>query len=384
MAVGEDCMINTLVEIEPVRQYLNRIGAVEKSICRAAISERHGRYFKEKHSIKFDTKTGEILNIEKLPDNTKPNKEEQAAMQAAIKSAEFPKYVQANKAQIKGLIKTINKSKHKVKDADDKNLFIFYSETGEKILMVQQRIENEKTGEKKYLPWTLWSDHKWRSMEPDGKLPLFGLETLKGNAVVVLHEGCKGARHCQELIAGNAEHPWREYLEYAAHIGWIGGAHNSQRTDWEPLNRLATKVIIVADNDDAGKQAIPKISKQLKMCCNAIEFLEGEDYFPIGFDLADDIPPKMFDERGYYRGPSLKQMMIPATWLTEKYQPEGRKSPPIIKLLEHAKNKWLYIADHNEIINRDFKHKPYDRQTANNALADFSDTKDIFGLLVKK
>ena len=377
MAPGKISMINSLVEIEPIRKYLNRIGALEKSISRAAIQERHGKYFKEKHSIKFDTKTGEVLNIEKLPDNIKPNKEEQATIKLAITSAEFPKYVQANKALIKDLVKTI-------KDVDEKDLFVFYNEAGDKALMVQQRIMDEKTGNKKYIPWTYWSDSKWRIAEPEGKLPLYGLQELKNNAVVVLHEGCNGAKHWQGLIANNKAHPWRAYLEHAAHIGWVGGALNPNRTDWSPLQGADLNlVIIAADNDNVGKQAIPKISKQLFVRCHAIEFLDGDDYFPIGFDLADDIPSKMFDKQGDYVGPGLQAMTIPATWLTRKYQPRNRKSPPMTVLQDHVKLEWLYIADHNEIVHRDFRHKPYDRQTANNALSDFSDTNDIFGLLVK-
>ena len=384
MAVGDESMINSLVEIESVRLYANRIDAEPRSLNKLVITKKSGRYWKDIHQIKLDLKTGEVLNIEKLPKEIKPTDAEQAAMQAAISSAEFPEYVQANKIQIKGLIETINKSKNKVVNADDKDLFIFFNEASDKVLMVQQRIIDEKTGQKKYLPWTYWSDGKWRIAEPEGKLPLYGLETLKDNAVVVLHEGCKGAKHWQELIAENKTHPWREYLKHAAHIGWVGGALNPHRTDWSPLNQSGLDlVIIAADNDQAGKRAIPKISKLLNVRCHAIEFLEGEDYFPIGFDLADDIPKKMFDRQGDYVGPGLQAMTIPATWLTRKYQPQGRKSPPMTVLQDHVKGEWLYITDHNEIVHRDFRHKPYDRQTANNALSDFSDAKDIFGLLVK-
>ena len=375
-------MINSLVEIESVRQYLNRIGAEPKSICRAAIQERHGKYFKEKHPIKFCIKTGEIINIEKLPDNIKPTEKEQTEIKAEITSAVFPLYVQANKAQRKGLIEVINKTKNKVKGVDDKDLFIFYSETGDKILLVQQRIENKKTGQKKYLPWTHWSDHKWRCTEPDGKLPLYGLQELKNNAVVVLHEGCKGARHWQNLIKENKLHPWRKYLEHAAHVGWIGGALNPHRTDWSQLNNHGLDlVIIAADNDKQGKQAISKISKQLSVRCHALEFLEGEDFFDIGFDLADDIPKNMYDEYGDYCGPSLQQMTHPATHLTKIVkQPKGR---PTIELREHVKGEWLLITKHSEILHKDFRHEPMDQKTANNALARYREGKNVFALLVE-
>lgn len=374
-------MLANLTELEPVRLFANRIDAEPRGLNKLVIKTKAGRYWKDISQIRFDTKTGVIANLEKLPEDIKPTDDEKAAMSVAIKAADIPEYVQANKAQVKRLIEAINKTKNKVKDDNDPDLFIFYSLTGDKILMVQQRLNLEDG--KRYLPWTYWSDNTWRDAEPEGKLPLYGLQELKDNAVVVLHEGCKGARHWQELIADNNKgHPWYEFLNHGAHIGWVDGALNPHRTDWSPLNR-ADLIYIVADNDSAGKQAIPKISRQIKTCCHAIEFLEGENYFPTSFDLADPIPEKMFYEHGYYTGPTLQQMTIPATWMTEKYQPKGRKSPPKIKLLEHAKNTWLYIADHNEIVHRDFRHKPYDRQTANNALADFSDAKDIFRLLVK-
>ena len=55
---------------------------------------------------------------------------------------------------------------------------------------------------KRDLPWTMWSDGKWRCMEPDGLLPCFGLHLLRNNyKPVMLHEGAKTALMVQAMLA---------------------------------------------------------------------------------------------------------------------------------------------------------------------------------------
>lgn len=93
----------------------------------------------------------------------------------------------------------------------------------------------------------------WRMMEPDGLLPLWGLERLREAYVVFIHEGAKGARDVQAIIDEGGEalakHPWAADLKRGVHIGWPGGAPNPHRVDWSPIKKLAPhiKVILVTD-----------------------------------------------------------------------------------------------------------------------------------------
>jgi len=74
-------------------------------------------------------------------------------------------------------------------------LFEFRNAEG-RICFVQERVVNEQSLEKSDLPWSYWSDGQWRMMEPDGDLPLYGLDQLKNpTASIFIHEGAKTAKH---------------------------------------------------------------------------------------------------------------------------------------------------------------------------------------------
>src|SRR6516162_9343174 len=114
------------------------------------------------------------------------------------------------------------------------------------------------------------------------------------------------------------ECPWRDDLKRAVHIGWPGGAPNSHRVDWTPLQNLSphVHVTLVCDNDSAGENAARFISHALQRRMDVLRF--GEE-FPRGFDLADKFPEAMFGERKGHRqyiGPTLHECLEPATWAT--------------------------------------------------------------------
>jgi hypothetical protein len=225
--------------------------------------------------------------------------------------------------------------------------------------MIHQRTK-DKSGEKRYVPWTFWSDNQWRKIEPEGSLPLYGMEHVKDNTTIFIHEGAKAARAVHRLINPRtkaekealAAHPWGRELQGAAHIGWIGGALSPARTDWAPLAVLGVnRAYIVGDNDGPGKAAIPKIAQRLKgITTFSIEFTE---VFPASFDLADEFPAKMFSYTGsykHYTGPSFREVLHPATWATDMLPNPKGKGPPIAVLRKEFADLWVWVEETDTFI----------------------------------
>jgi hypothetical protein len=81
-----------------------------------------------------------------------------------------------------------------LKSVDPATYSLFRSADGKSVLFIEQRIETEDG--KIFIPWTPFSDGVWRKMEPDGGVPLFGLEKIRERQYlpVMLHEGPGGAR----------------------------------------------------------------------------------------------------------------------------------------------------------------------------------------------
>ncbi len=78
-------------------------------------------------------------------------------------------------------------------------------------------------------------------------------------------------------------------------VRWIGGAGSPHRSDWSVLTKHGiNKVYIVADNDAAGRAAVPKIACQLSPYPITVMVVRFDDRFPSGFDLADEFPRDFF------------------------------------------------------------------------------------------
>ncbi len=215
-----------------------------------------------------------------------------------------------------------------------------------------------------------------------------------------LHEGAKAARSMAHLIARNTSetkaaydaHPWNMALSYAAHVGWIGGADNAYRTDWQPLLRLAKSrtIYAVADNDAKGKNAVSHISRRLRRKMTAILF---DDDFPGGFDLADEWPmhKKWWAERdkaqageGHmlrYIGPSLHDLSHPATWATEPVF-TGKSGRPAFTIRDDFASEWLVSQDPHLFAHTQSNHL-LAPEVFNRTVAPFSDVDDTARLLVK-
>lgn len=336
-------MINSMTDLQSVAAYLSRIGAEPRSMLVAVIKEAHGAYWTDIATIRLDKKTGEV----DAPDEFAPTDSEAVIIRAEVLAAEWPTSVKLGKGYALPA---------ELQAEDPENIFELKDRAG-RLIMLQQRTAG-KDGEKRYVPWTHWSDGRWRKAEPEGALPLYGLELIGDNTTIFIHEGAKAARAVHRLINPRTEaeiealknHPWGRELQGAAHIGWIGGALSPARTDWSELADMGVKrAYIVADNDAPGKAAIPKIAQRLRgITCFSIEFTE---VWPVSFDLADPFPKKMFAKIGkhsHYNGPAFRETMHPATWATDLI-PQA-KGKPITTLRKEFADLWVWIEETDNFI----------------------------------
>lgn len=286
-------MIADLSDISAVAKYLHRIGATARGMRTAHVQEREGRYSREIAVIHLD-KDGQITVSSHsgedvapyLPDDTERH---EIAIEA--KAARWPKHK---------LCATIRNAPDAIKQTNPEDLFEFRDDENN-IVMLQVRRDRDD-GTKSYVPYTYWDDDQWRMAEPEA-LPLWGIDQLKHFPTVFIHEGAKAARAMRCMVeAATPEakerlstHPWGETLRHAAHVGWIGGALSPHRTDWSILHKFGVgHVIIVADNDDPGHAAVPKIAKALRHYPIRVQALRFDERWPVGFDLADPFPERMF------------------------------------------------------------------------------------------
>lgn len=304
-------------------------------------------------------------------DSTKaPTEKEAAAIAAETERADWPNSIRVRDAQVDELRQHLG---------GQPILFVFRSQAGDEILFVQERRITPEG--KKDLPWSYWSDGQWRMMEPDGDLPLFGLENLRRLRPIMLHEGAKSAAGAARIAAEDSRHPWAEELKRYVHLGWPGGAPNPHRPDWSPLSQLPqdVRIVVVADNDRVGEDAVPHISKRLHRHLKVIRFGKR---FPPSFDLADPFPPDLF--RGArYVGPSFEDCLSPATWATKKL-PARSKGRPAHDLTDAFAEEWLYAIKPGVFVHRDNVEWRYSEAEFNSKVAPFSEVEDVARLLRKR
>lgn len=357
--------IKSLADIPSVRAYLKRINAEPRSLRSAVVVEKAGKYWQDIAVIHFDAEGG----VE-APKRFAPTDEEKVIIASEFKIYQWPQIVHLK--QLKNLPDHLEK-------ADPESIFEFRNAEGD-ITMIQHRIDTDSG--KAYVPYTYWDDQEWRAMEPEGKLPLWGLDQLEKNSTVFIHEGAKAARHIANMVKGELreqkaalkKHPWGEELGNAAHVGWIGGALSPYRTDWSALKKAGIKkAYIVADNDSAGLAAVPNIAMMVRVPTFLIQFT-GE--WPPSFDLADEFPDEMFKEIDgvkHYVGPAFDECLHPATWATDKIPQDNGK--PLLVLREHFKDIWAYIEEIDRFICLAMPEIIRKEQVLNKMLSPFSHSK---------
>jgi hypothetical protein len=306
-------MVKSLDDLPAVAAYLHRVGAKEVNFKAARVTETVDGYPKSIGRIMFDA-TG-LVTVS--GDAEAPAPLEQAAITAAFATVQFPTMV---------TLTSLGTLPPDVKE-HDRNVFVCHDIEG-RIVMIQQRFE--VPGGKGFRAWTFFSDGEWRNMEPD-TLPFFGLPGAKDASTLFLHEGAGAAARVKCILANEeqTDFPWREEMRHGHHVGWIGGVHAIDRSDWGALAKLGWKrVIIVADNDANGKgmKAAARIARLF--ACD-VSILGFDQRFDDGFDCGNDWPSKLFNAEGCYTGPSMADCLRPAIQATRLLEPEpGRPGRP--------------------------------------------------------
>ena len=162
--------IKSLTDIKSVANYLQRIGAEARSLSTAVVREQSGKYWQDIATIRF-SKKGEIVCSDL---QFAPTELESASIADECSKIEWPK--------MKPIERIINPPAM-IKNADQKDIYEFRNEQGQ-ITFVQVRIEQD--GGKSYVPWTYFDDDEWRCTEPEGLLPLYGLDKIKDNTTIFI------------------------------------------------------------------------------------------------------------------------------------------------------------------------------------------------------
>jgi hypothetical protein len=360
-------MVSSLDEIAPVASYLRRIGAEPINLERAAVRDTYNRYPREIGGVRFAADGAVKVTGSAEP----PSEAEAAAIREAFGKIRFPKPVALN---------AIADGPPGVR-LNDKNTFICHDFEG-RVVMVHARYENQD-GTKGFIPWTPWSDGRWRKMEPE-VMPFYGLPGAKDHATVFIHEGAKAARRIREIIDGEddaARFPWFEEMRWGHHIGWIGGVNAVDRSDWAALAGLGwSRVIIVADNDNHGLRAARSIAKRFRSDVFIVSF---DQRFPEGWDCGDPWPPDLFDSEGCYTGPCLSECLRAATQATEELPPQGRGRPAVIIRAQFAA-LCAYTVTPQRFV---FRHRPsqdYSAEEFSAVVRPFSHVKDTASKLLKE
>lgn len=364
--------LKTVYELPAVKRYIDRIGAKVNRMLGATIEVKVGKYFKEIGFVKF-TKEGEI----ECTHGYEPTPEEADNIRHALKNADWPVY----RFIIDG-----EKLPKIAQEAKENDVF-FFRDTDKNIVMIQVRVENKK-GQRSYVPFTQYTDNEWRAIYPDGDYPLWGMENLTDDDTVIIHEGAKAARAMQRMIEQKtredkeayARHPWAAEMDNAVHLGFIGGAYATQKTDWGQLKKRGVKrVYIIADNDKAGKSVVPRISKGLDLPCFWIQFT---DEFPTAFDMADQWPKDMFrtiNGKEYYTGPTFDDLLQFGTWATDLVpDPTDDKGKRMLTVLRDCfRDEWFYLDNQMLFVCHRKPEMVYTEKQFNNFCSGWAHTNEL-------
>lgn len=355
-------------QIPPLRDYINRIGAIQLNFKTFMIQISHGDYYEEKAIIKID-KEGLIECSHK---EYEPTNQEADLIKGAMSTLKFPKQINA---------KTIAALKSKLKNSDVYHTF--YNGSRKEIIMVQEKRTNED-GTKSYIPWTFFDDGEWRALEPEKALPFWKPSKNREMSKIMIHEGAKAASFIDDLVNNPKmkknlqNHPFGNELKDYEHWGMIGGALAPHRTDYKELKTAnPIDVVYICDNDSAGKSALQKVSKCYKKKMSGV-LLDAR--WPTAWDMADDFPDDFFED-DYYQGPLLKDLIMPATYATEGVVIEKKKT---FVLNSDFASEWYHCVKPEVFIHKDEPNAMYTLNEFNSLVSPFSDVMDTAKLIKKQ
>jgi len=364
-------------KITALASYIDRVGAEQLNFRKFMIKTYTGHYYTEKCTITIKPDG----SIHCSNPEYEPTQEEAAAIRTAIIAVidSWPKSIGAK--NIDALIK-LSGSKRE-------NLSEFWSRKSGEVTFVQER-RMKADGSKDYFPWTFFSDGIWRSMEPDGSLPFWKpRHRTKECSQIMIHEGAKTARFVDWLVnakdaqAARNTHPWTEELAQYEHWGMIGGARAPGRTDYNELSaEKPTRVVYICDNDWPGANALEEVSRHWGGTLKGVFF---DSRWPQSWDMADKFESSkelgaLFSKKGSYIGPSLNELMFPATYAT--ISSPNKKGKPTQTINEKFLQEWYHCIHPEVFIHRDFPNEEYDIAEFNNMVAPFSKAANT-GLLVQ-
>ena len=355
----------TEAAVPAIRNYLKSKGAVPRSPRRAVVLDEEGEYKRTKDWIIF-AEDGSVTasSPDLMPDE---------AIQKAIKEA----VAKVPKIELRPL------GRDSLKEFLASNLYDDCFRFPNFVVLRRKK----PGGRKDDIPWTYWSDGEWRRLEPDDKLGLFneGAMDEKDVDTVFIHEGPKATQGIIKRL-GEGGHVWQSELTKgttdktkAVHIGYHGGPLGTDRSNWDAIAKAGIRrAIIVADNDDAGREAPKKISRHLKCQTLCLQFDGG---FPKRFDLADPFPEFKDGEL-----PSFGSLIVPATWMTKAVSVGTDQKPKYeIKLRRQAAQEWQYVTGLDIFVWLYDRKVQYRERHLPNALRSYCDggTKNIAALIAE-
>lgn len=362
---------NMVYSVPALREYLNRIGAEMLNFRRFMVKTYRGAYYHEKCLGKI-AGDGEITVTDKA---FAPTDAEAAAIKAGLHGISFPQCISATQAHFDDLVRSMPSTS---------TLYAFYDRRRGGIIMAQERANIE--GRKAYVPWSFWSDARWRKMEPEGNLPFWKpREPTANSKSVMIHEGAKTAAFMHDLTTNPdrreelLKHPWHEELCNYEHWGMIGGALAPHRSDYAELaHERLTEVIYVCDNDWPGKNALKTVSRCYGAALKGIMF---DDRWPLAWDLADPMPASMFAAGGRYNGPTLLNQTQLATWATDTVpNPSGAGRPAMVIRAAFAE-EWFHCVTPEVFVHRDWPSNVLTAAEFNNTVKPYSAVDDTARLV---
>ncbi len=376
----------SLANFPMLKGYLDSVKAEQLNFRRYVIKEERlgTAYFDEKALIRI-SEDGDITCNK---DEYKPSDETAEQIKREIQSIkDWPRSVAFGERQIRQLEQII----------PDNAIIYRFHVRGERLkglqqknnaaddctmIMCQVRI-NKDDGSKIYIPWTYFSDEKWRAMEPDGELPFFKPKE-KTHLKVMVHEGPKSASAAQQIVddynMGKASHPWAQELSTYEHWGIIGGAQATKRADFAELKAEKFEAaVFFCDNDDLGKESAANFARLYRELLGVVSV---DNRWKERWDIADPMPEGFFD-KGKYNGPVLDSLIHPLTWATKEIpNPDGKK--PIYELTEAFGKSWVFCVKPKVFINILKPQSLFTEEEFNDNVRSVSDVKKTSDLLINK
>jgi len=364
----------TYQRIPALAAYIERIGAVEHNFRRYIVREHRGgsHYYVEKSIVKINN-DGTIYCSRK---EYEPTEAEAKAIQEAFVKLDVPKSIGAKLPVAQAYANSLKGQS-----------FLFHKRKDGLVHMIQERWI-KPDGSKVYIPWSFWSDGKWRRMEPDGDLPFWKPVVDRKKGRKMIHEGAKAAFIIDRLVNDPdyadelAAHPWCDVIKQYEHWGMIGGALAPHRADYAELKaEKPTETVYACDRDYAGESALQEVSKHCGLSLKGIMY---GDSFPEGWDMGDPIPETLYKgkgERRRYIGRGLRDLMSPATRATEVVANPSGKGRGIAVLTRRFREEWLHAIRPEVFVHRDWPHEMWIAPEFNSKVRPFSDVDDTARLL---